>query len=143
MENSLKPKPLFWVIAIVALLWNVMGVISYLGQKLMTPEMLGKLPQEQQDMYNQMPMWATAAFAIAVWGGLAASISMVVRKKWANQLFILSFVGIVVQMVYNVFISNALEVYGPGGLVMPVMILAFGLLFIFYSKHAIKKGWLS
>lgn len=39
-----KPTSAFWIISAVALLWNIMGVIAYLGQAYMTEEVLKALP---------------------------------------------------------------------------------------------------
>lgn len=32
MGTSTKPSKTFWVIATLAIIWNIMGVMSYLGQ---------------------------------------------------------------------------------------------------------------
>jgi hypothetical protein len=55
----------------------------------------------------------------------------------------ISFAGILVQMVYSFFLSRALEVYGPGGLAMPVMVLLFGVVLIQLSRSAKIKGWIA
>ena len=39
-----KPSSLFYVISSVALVWNLMGVFNYLGQVLMTDDVLKSLP---------------------------------------------------------------------------------------------------
>ena len=64
-----KPGSLFWVISGLALVWNLIGVINYLGQVLITDEILKSLPKEQQLMYQDVPSWVTAAFAVAVFSG--------------------------------------------------------------------------
>ena len=32
MTSTNKPKAAFWIIAVVALIWNLMGVMAYLSQ---------------------------------------------------------------------------------------------------------------
>jgi hypothetical protein len=56
---------------------------------------------------------------------------------------VFSFVGIVVQMYYNVFMSKAMEVYGPGGIAMPVMVFAIGVLLIWFSRKSTANEWLN
>ena len=68
---------------------------------------------------------------------------MLMSKKLATVILIVSFVGILVQMYYNLFMSKSLEVYGPGGLAMPVMVLVFGLFLIWFSRKASSHGWIS
>lgn len=142
-DNSLnKPKGVFWAIAIFATLWNLLGVLAYLGQAFMSDEDLAALPPEQQDLYTNVPVWATAAFAVAVWFGFLGSILLLLKKGFAKTLFLISFIGILVQMYYNLFISKSIEVYGPGGYIMPVMVLVIGIFLVWYSKDAKNKGYL-
>lgn len=141
--TSNKPATSFWVVSAVALLWNAMGAFAYLAQTMMTPETLQALPENERALYTSIPAWVTSAFAIAVWGGLAGCVFLLLRKKLATTVLMISFAGIVVQMIYNVFISNSYAVYGPGGLAMPVMVLAIGAYLIWFSRAATAKGWLS
>ncbi len=143
MNTKTKAPVWFWIVAVIAVIWNGMGVMAYIMQVTMTPEELAALPAAEQALYVDLPAWYTGAFAIAVFGGTVASIALLMRKASAYLLFIISFVAILVQMFYNFFMSRALEVYGPGGLVMPIMILVFAIALIFISKSAREKGWIS
>lgn len=143
MTSTNKPKAAYWIIAIIALIWNAMGVMAYLGQAYMTDEAKALLPENQRELYENVPAWATAAFAIAVFGGLLGSIAMLLKKKWAISLFLLSLLGILVQMTYNFFLSNNMDVYGPGGYIMPIMVIIIGIFLYMYSKKAKTNGWLS
>lgn len=138
-----KPSTIFWIISVIALIWNALGVMAYLNQAFMTAEDFAALSEAEQALYADYPAWATAAFAIAVFGGALGSIFLLIRKKLAYITFIVSFLGIVVQMIQNLVLSNAIEVYGPGGMIMPIMVLLIGLGLIFYSKKAIGNGWIN
>ena len=142
MKTTNKPAILFWVIAVLALVWNLLGVMAYLGQQLMSPENLALLSEAEQEAIVNRPAWATSAFAIAVWGGLLAAMFLLIKKRWAQTVFIISFLGVLVQMYFNFFVIDSLAIYGPGGLFMPVLIVLFGIFLIWWSDHSIKKGWL-
>ena len=143
MSESSKPGISFLIIGIVALVWNLMGVMAYLDEAYMTEEELLAKSVAEQTFYADAPAWVTGAFAIAVFGGALASILLLLRKKLATFVFILSFAGIVAQMSYNFFMSNATEAYGPGGMVMPVMVLIIGAFLIWYSKKMEQQGVIS
>lgn len=144
MTNSTtKPPVWFWIISVVALLWNLLGVNAYLQQAYQTDSFKAMYNAEQLEMVNNTPAWATAAFAIAVFAGALGCLALLLRKSWAKPLLLLSFIGIVVQMVYNLFISKALEVYGPGAVIMPILVLLVGIFLIWYSKKAHANGWIS
>ncbi len=138
-----KPSSLFYVISSVALVWNLMGVFNYLGQVLMTDEVLKSLPKDQQLMYQDVPSWVTAAFAVAVFSGTIGAIFLLLKKKKSLTFFILSFVGIIVQMTHGLFISENTDNYGASVLLMPLMIIAVGAYLIWYSKKASENRWLS
>jgi hypothetical protein len=138
-----KPPAWFWIVAVVALVWNLMGVMAYIGQAYMTDADLNALPEAEQALYVNYPAWATAAFAIAVFGGTIAAIALLLRKKIAKTLFLISLIGIIVQMIYNFFISEAMDVYGPGGMIMPVMIIIIGAYLVMFSKKSIANNWIS
>ena len=138
-----KPGSLFWVISGLALVWNLIGVINYLGQVLMTDEVLKSLPKEQQLMYQDVPSWVIAAFAVAVFSGTVGAIFLLLKKRVSSIFFILSFVGIIIQMTYGLLISENTDIYGPLGLVMPLMIIAIGGYLIWYSKKAAENRWIS
>ena len=143
MTDSNKPTTLFWIIGIAALVWNGLGVMSYIGQAYMTDEVRAALPEAERALYENVPTWVTAAFAIAVFGGLLGSAFLLMRKKLARPMFLISLIAIVVQMSYNLFMSRAAEVYGPGSVIMPIMVIVIGVFLLMYSKKTIAKGWLS
>ncbi|WP_428740278.1 hypothetical protein [Tenacibaculum sp.] len=142
MTNSDKPTTLFWIIGVAALIWNGLGVMQYLTLAYMTDDMRAALPEAERALYENIPAWVTAAFAVAVFGGLLGSIFLLMRKKVAKTAFLLSLIAIIVQMSYNLFMSRAAEVYGPGGIVMPIMVIIIGVFLLLYSKRSTEKGWL-
>ena len=86
MTTTNKPTAAFWIIAVLALIWNIMGVMAYLAQAFMTDDMKALLPEAEREMYENKPAWATAAFAFAVFAGLIGALALLLRKKWATSL---------------------------------------------------------
>jgi len=142
-ELKNKPTTSFWIIGIIALVWNLMGVFAYLQQAYMTAEDLAALPADQQALYENVPAWVTGAFALAVFGGALGCLLLLLRKKLATFVLIISFISILAQMSYNFFISKAMDVYGPGDIIMPVMVIIFGAFLVWYSKKMQTQGILS
>lgn len=137
-----KPPAAFWIVSVLALLWNLMGVMAYIMHVTITPEALQALPAEEQRLYTDVPAWATAAFAIAVWVSTLGCILLLLRNRFAVPVLSIAFAGILVQMVHQLAISKSIEVYGPGGMVMPVLIILIGGFLIWYSRKARALGWL-
>jgi uncharacterized membrane protein len=143
MKNEAnKPPTWFWVVSVLALLWNLIGASAYLQQAFMTIDDLAKMSQEERFLFESQPAWVTGSFAVAVWGGLLASLFLLARKKWAYTLFIISLLGLLAQQTYIYFLSNSLEVYGTAGLFMPVVILILAIYLVLFSKKAADKQWI-
>jgi hypothetical protein len=142
-ELSSKPPGSFYLIGGVALLWNLLGVAAYVSQVTMTPEALSALPEAERMLYENVPSWTTAAFAIAVNGGALGCLLLLLRKAIATPVLIVSLIGVLVQMYHSLFIANSIEVYGPGGAVMPISVVVIAAFLIWYSMDAKKRGYIS
>ncbi len=141
--TTTKPKAAYWIIAVVAFIWNILGVSAYLQQQYNTESFQSQYTLDQLELIYATPSWATAAFAIAVFGGLLGSLALLLRKKLATLLFAISLLGIIVQMIYNFFIINSMKVYGPSVMIMPIMVIIFGVFLFIHSKKSTTKGWLN
>ncbi len=120
-----------------------MGVFNYLNQAFNQQAILETLDQAQREVFEGIPAWATGAFAIAVFVGTIGSIGLLLRKKWAKTLFIVSLVAAVAQFIHWLFISNAVEAFGTSTYIMPIIVVIIGLYLISFSKKGTQKGWLN
>ncbi len=140
--SSNKPPVWFWIVSVLALLWNLFGVFQYLYTSFNQVEIMETLNQAQRELFEAIPAWATACFAIAVFSGAIASIALLLRKKWARPLFVVSLLAAVAQFINWLFIQNAAEVF-PNSYTMPITVTIIGILLIIFSKKGIQKGWLN
>lgn len=143
MTTSNKPSTIYWIIAIIALLWNGFGVKSYLDTAFKTESIWSELSAEQVAFMDSIPAWMTALFAIAVFSGLIGSICLLARKKWAVPLLVLSFITATVQQLYWLFGTEAQDVFGERyPYLMPTLVIVFGALFVWYARKANGQGYL-
>lgn len=143
-DQQLKVPTTFWVVSVILLLWNIMGVISFLAHVFITDEAIAALPPDEAAMYDQYPMWTVVIFAIAVLGGILGSIGLLARKKWARTAYLISLIAIIPQMIHNVFLTEAIEVYGlVQAIAMPILVVVFGCFALWYSTKATAKNWLT
>ncbi len=138
-----KPSTNFWIIAGAALVWNLIGLVFYVGQVSTTPEALAALTEAQQEFFLGTPTWATAAFAIAVNAGVLGSIFLLLRKTWAVPLLVISLLAIVVQDVDAFVLRDAYGVMGISSLLIPSMVFVIGIALLLYARETKKRGWLS
>lgn len=136
-QSTIKPPIWFWIISAIALIWNAMGINAYLQQAYNTESYQAMYTAEQQEIVANLPSWVTAVFAIAVFSGTIAAIGLLLRKKWSKSLWLISLIGVIIQMGY-------LLIYGlESNLIMTIMIIVFALFFVWFSRLAVSKAWLS
>jgi len=144
MENEKTKIPTwFWVVSILILLWNIMGVLSFFEHTFISDEALAELPVNERELYGDYPLWVTIVFAIAVSGGILGAIGLVLRKKWSKTAFIISLLAIIPQMIHNVFFTSSIEVYGTvRAVTMPALVIVIGVFLVWFSMLGVKKHWL-
>lgn len=140
-ENN-SPK-WFMIVSAILLVWNLLGVMAYIMQVTMSPETIAALPEAQRQLYENTPAWATAAFAIAVNGGALGCALLLLKRNLAGIFLQLSLAGVLVQMFHSFFMSKSFEVFGPGGLVMPIMVVVIAIFLVVLAAKARAKHWTS
>ena len=80
-QSTSKAPTWFWVVGALAFVWNLMGVSKYISDVTMSPEALAAFPADQQELMQNVPAWATGAFAIAVFAGALGCLLLLLRKK--------------------------------------------------------------
>ena len=139
-----KPPTAFWIIAGVALVWNLLGFMLFYMQASATDEVLRAAYGDAEYEYlSSIPTWVTIAYGIAVAAGVLGCILLLLRNVWAILAFIVSLVAIVVQDTYSFFLSDAVAVFGAGVIVIPTVVLVIAIGLVFYSRSAKDRGWIS
>jgi len=90
----------YWIIAGAGLVWNLMGCLNFVAQT--DPATVAQMPEVYQLVIAGRPVWATAGFAIGVFGGAVGCILLLLRKAVAVPLLVLSCMGIIVTSVFTV-----------------------------------------
>ena len=143
-DSKNKPNAMFWVVGIIALIWNAMGVDAYIQQAYNSERHQAMYPDPKQlEIVNNLPSWLTAVFAIAVFSGVLGCLFLLLRKNIANMLFKLSLLAVIIQTIFNLFINEGKEFYGSFEYSMLILIPVFALFLVWYTKSASKKGWVS
>jgi len=126
----------YWVIAAVALLWNLMGC-AFFGMELFAQESaMESMTQAQKEWIRSIPSWIYFVYGVAVATGVAGSIGLFLRKGWTPLMFAICLVAVIVQMVYTMIIGGGLQVMGPSGLVMPSLVIGIAAALLWFSWFA-------
>ena len=141
MSRKIKIPAWFWVVALLALIWNAIGAWNYIDQVTITKQGLAALDKNIRSVIDARPTWATSSFAIAVWFGLIASILLLMRKSLAVTFFGISLLGVILSMIHDLFLSN----FKPSGsdILLPIIVIVFGVIMAWFSWMARQKSWIN
>lgn len=137
-----SPPKWYMPVTIAALLWNLLGCLAYLSDVVLTPDDIAKMSADLQELYASRTAWAVAATAIAVWGGAAGSLGLILRKTWALPLLIASLAGILVQDFGLFVLTNAASVAGPAAFVTQGIVFVVGIGLVMLARSAKAQGWI-
>jgi uncharacterized membrane protein len=129
-----------WAVALVSLLWNAMGGVDYTLTHLHNPAWLAQLKPEEIDWIDAIPIWATACWAIGVWGAIAGSLLLLVRSRWAVTAFVLSLLGLIGSHIYQ-YTSNApASMNTASGTIFAAVLAIIALALLWYAMRLRKQG---
>jgi hypothetical protein len=131
----------YWVIAAVALLWNLLGCAFFALELFARDSMTASMTEVQKEWARSIPGWIYFVYGLAVSTGVAGSIGLLMRKDWTVMLFAICLAAVVVQMVYSMVILGGLQAMGPSGLVMPSIVIIFAAALLWFSWFARSRNW--
>lgn len=139
MGLDIKPPTSFWLVAIFALLWNIIEIyfssyeIDFL-QKYSTTEEFEKI--------QSIPLWYMVVFIVALFSEMLGSFMLFMRKKIASKFFAISLISLLFIELYWLFVFDIKKTSIVFYAIIPIVVIAIATFLYFYSKIAIKKGWL-
>ena len=132
----------FWLISIYFLAWNIMGSMNFFVQ--MNADLVASFPETHRAIIEGRPVWATAGFALAVFGGALGCLLLLLRKSIAYYLFIISLVGMVITMIHSFNIVTSTTSFSTVEIFMMMLLpMIVAVFLLWYSKLVEGKGWIS
>lgn len=145
MSESGAQRPWhLWAVGIVSLLWNAVGATDYVMTQTRNEAYMSSFTPEQLDYFYGFPAWVVALWAIAVWGGVVGSILLLLGRRAATPVFLVSFVSSILVAIYNFGLSNGLEIMGGVGTILfSLLILVVALVLWLYARAMATRGVLA
>lgn len=132
----------FWIVGVVAVLWNGMGVLSRMMALKGGEAYLAALPEEQRVFYENLPGWYEWLWSAATLLALMASISLLMRARYATGgLFILAIVSYIISAAYLYGFTAAYDLMGGiGGVIFSLVIFLSLIAFWRVAAWGVKAG---
>ena len=146
MTEGRKTPLHLWVVGVVATLWNAFGVTDYVMTRTrreawIDQMMPGTDSAKIMAYIDAFPIWASAGWALGVWGALAGSLLLLARSRHAVAAFAVSLLGAISGLGYQ--LANPIDIpemtQGANG-VMPYVIIAIAALLLWYAVRQKAAG---
>lgn len=132
-------KSWYWVGAVATLLFMAAGVAGYL-MSVTTP--IESFPADQRALMEARPMWMIAAYAIAVWVGLLGALALLVRRRIAVPLLLVSLVGAILTFLPYAVVPRVRELATEGDGAVGIVVIALCWTAYWFARHSAQRGWL-
>ena len=132
----------FRIAAIAGLLWELFGVAMYLLHVGILPNDTSQMSEAERSLMASSPTFVTALFAIGVFAGAIGALGLVMRRRWARPVLIVSLVAVVLQFGSWLLLTDAIAIIGPTVFVMPLIIVLVGFALVWLAGRAGQRGWL-
>lgn len=135
----------WWAVGGLSLLWNAFGATDYTLSQLRNRDYLGSAAESMGITTNQMiayidgfPGWMHAFWALGVWGALAGSILLLLRKRHAVWAFAVSLLGLAVTQIYHA--ATPQPDWAEGAALMNIVIWAIAIFLLVYAVSMRRNG---
>ena len=138
--NPERPAPRWFTFAaLAAVAWEIVGCAMYLMQVRVDP---ASLPVDQRALWNAAPSWMVAAYAVAVWAGLVGAILLVMRRRLAEKVLLVSLIAVLVQFSALLLVPELRNLTTSDALFLPFVIIVVCYVIWHFAFTSRRAGWL-
>ena len=117
-----------------------MDTSAFFMRVFMSDETIASMPTDQQHLYRDIPSWVNVVFACEVFGGVLGCIALLMLKRWAWILFVVSLLGTLAQTTNIWFLTDAIDVMGTPAILMPSVAIVIAIFMILLSMPRPSAG---
>lgn len=131
-----------WLVGVVAVLFNAIGVFDHTMTLVQGPAYMAAagMTEAQIAHYQTMPLWMKVVWPVGVWTAFAASILLLLRRKLALPVFVISLAAFLLSLVYTYVLTDGGSVMGQQMAVTSGVIAVLLALFSLYSWWMSRRG---
>lgn len=142
MDDRFAPRPIagwYMAAAIVSLLFMLIGCVAFLMHVMTNP---ATLPLDQRTMFEAEPIWVTAAFGVAVIAGAIGALMLVLKRKAAQALLLLSLAAVLAWLVGLLAAPGLRDTVSTNDIAIAVIVAAATWTIFWFARHSRQRGWL-
>jgi hypothetical protein len=129
----------YMLAAVVALLIMALGCAAFILEVLTDP---ATLPLDQRAAHDAQPIWLVMADGIAVAAGLAGSLLLVLRRRLAEPLMLMSLTAVTIWLVGLLLVPRLRDSIGTDDVAVAVVVTVITWTIYWFARHSRQRGWL-
>lgn len=140
-DNPYAPRPLarwYWIAAIAALLFMIVACAGFVIDRMTDP---ASLPLDQRVVAMARPWWMIVAYGIAVWSGLAGTVMLLLRRRLAQPLLLLSLIGAIGTFLPYAIVPGIRDNITSNDIAFAIGIIAITWTIFWFARHSGQRGW--
>ena len=136
------PRPLakwYWIAAIASVLFMALGCWGYI---MTVTADHATLPLDQRNLIEAQPTWMIAVYAIAVWVGLIGAVMLLMRRKLAVPLLLVSLICAVGTFLPYAIVPAVKDLVTTNDIAVAVVVVLITGTIYSFARHSRQRGWL-
>jgi hypothetical protein len=125
--------------ALASLLVMALGCVGLVMHVTADP---ARLPLDQRALFEAEPQWVLAASAVGFVAGLAGSILLLLRRRLAERVLLLSLAGMLVWFAGMFATPRFRDLLSTDQIAVLVVVLALTWTIYWFARHSRQRGWL-
>ena len=138
-ELKSKPPLSFWFISILALVWNIKGVISFIGIIFISDENLNLLSVTKKEYLTSIPVMISAVYAFSIFAGIIGSVLLLLKRNESALIFLVAFISQIVYQHYFLVIQESIKITSTNAFYPLIYVIVSFLLLVFASSNHKKE----
>lgn len=139
-DARVMPDRSYWVVSVLALLWNAFGCLDFSMTITRNAEWLAPLPPEVVDWLDAAPTWTMFTWALGVWGGLLGALFLLARSRLAVIAFAASLLGLAINQAWQLTSDLPVSMSSFGSRALTLVIWAVALALLWYAARKRSEG---
>jgi hypothetical protein len=143
MDHQYAPQPIagwFKLAAIASILFMLIGCAGYVMDVTSDP---ASLTLDRRALVEARPIWQVAAYAIAVWVGLAGAVLLFMRRKLAEHLLLVSLIACVFTFLPYFVVPAVRDLVSTGEIAFGLIIISITWTIFWFARHSRQRSWLN
>jgi putative Mn2+ efflux pump MntP len=125
--------------AIAALLFMLLGCAVFLLDVSTDP---ATMPLDQRAAHDAQPFWLMIAYGVAVWVGALGALLLILRRRIAERLLLLSFVAVAIWLAGLLLVPRLRDLLGTDDVAVAVVVTILTWTIYWFARNSRRRGWL-